>query len=133
MQKIIVPIIFIGAQFIIAWYGYFTGRMSPQGTIFGIQYDSFIVRSLLTQIKYLWVLILLNFLYSLGFHLGFANYKSFIVIAIIWIASGPIAALLFNSIFVKDKLDVALVVGILLITLGAISVVAHKEIMRLFS
>lgn len=133
IQKIIVPVLFVGAQFIISWYGYFTGKLPAQGTIFGITYDSVFVRILLTQLKYVWVLILLNFLYSLGFHYGFLSYRNFLVIAIIWIASAPIAALIFNTIFVKEKLDFALVAGIVLVAIGAVSVIAHKEIMKLFA
>jgi len=132
-EKIIVPIIFLTAQFVIAGYGYFTGKMPAQGNILGIAYDSVFARMLIVQFKYVWILILLNFLYSIGFHLGFSVYKNFIVIATIWIASGPLAALVFNAIFVKEKLDPVLIAGIFCVTIGAIGVVAHKEIMQLLN
>ncbi len=133
ITKIIVPVLFIFAQLIIAGYGYYTGKLSPQGSFFGFQYDSIIVRSIITQFKYVWILIILNFLFSMGFHLGFGGFRSFLVIAIIWIASGPIAALIFNYFVAKEKFDIPLLVGIILVTLGAIAVVAHKEINLLFS
>ena len=133
IEKIIVPILFIGAQFIISWYGYFSGKLPAKGTYLGFAYDSFFIRALITQFEYLWVIILINLLFSMGFNIGFKEFKDFLIIAVIWIASGPIAALLFNTIFVKEKIDIPIIIGIILVTAGAVSVVAHKEIAQLFS
>ncbi|MDQ4076747.1 MAG: hypothetical protein M3220_10955 [Chloroflexota bacterium] len=131
LLKALVPLLFIGTQFIIAWYGNFTGRLPTRGSYLGISYDSVFLRTLLVQMEYIWLLILINVLFSLGFHLGFSSYKNFLVIAVLYIASGPIAALLFNSLFVKEKLDGALVLGIAFVVLGSILVVAHKEVLQL--
>ncbi len=131
-EKILTPLLFLGAQFIIAWYGYFSGKMPAKGTYLGFHYDSIFARSLITQFEYLWVLIIINLFFSMGFNLGFGSYKNFLVIALIWMASGPIAALLFNTIFVKEKLDPALIFGIIFITIGAVCVVAHKELLQVF-
>lgn len=129
-QKILLPIVFFAAQFIIAWYGFFTGKFSSKGNFFGLEYDSFLIRSFVTQIKYVWILILINVLFTIGFHVGFREYKNFLIIASLWIASGPLAQLLFNALFAKEKIDLPIILGILFITIGAISIVAHKEIIQ---
>lgn len=133
LEKILVPILFTGAQFIIAWYGDFTGKLASKGTYLGIAYDSAFVRSLITQFEYLWILVIINVLFSLGFGLGFSGYKNFLVIDMIWIASGPVAALLYNTIILKEKIGWIVIVGVLLITVGAIAIVANKEIAKLIA
>ena len=130
--KLLMPVVFLAAQFLVSWYGYFTGKLPSSGSFLGFAYNSALVRSIVTQIEFLWVLILINALFSYGFHLGFANYKNFIVIAALWIASGPIAALAFNMIMAHEKIDLPIVVGLGFITLGAVLVVAHADIRALF-
>lgn len=132
-EKILVPILFVGAQFIITWYGDFTGKMASKGTYLGIAYDSIFVRALVTQFEYIWVLVIINVIFSMGFNLGFGSYKDFLVIAIIWMASGPIAALLYNGLVLKEKIDIVLIGGIILVALGAFTVVAHKEIAKMLN
>jgi len=99
----------------------------------GMEYDSPLIGLFIIQIKFLWVPILINMLYGLGFQLGNDAFKQFLIIISLWIASGPVAAVAFNTFFVKEKIDIFVVVGLLLITVGSIVVVAHKEITRLFS
>ncbi|MBU0459099.1 hypothetical protein KKF03_06715, partial [Patescibacteria group bacterium] len=77
--------------------------------------------------------ILINIIYGLGFQLGNSSFNNFLIVISLWIASGPIAAILFNIIFVKEKLDLLIVLGIILITLGSLMVVAHKEVSKLLS
>lgn len=132
LAKIFVPILFLAAQFMVSWYGYFTGKLSTKGTYLGFSYDSVFVRAIIVQLEYIWVIIIINILFTLGFQFGFANYKNFLVLIILWIASGPIAALIFNAFFAKEKLDIALIAGIVFVTIGAVFVVAHKEITQLF-
>lgn len=133
LEKILVPVIFIAAQFIIAWYGNFSGKFPIKGVYMGLAYDSAFIRALITQFEYLWLLIIINLLFSFGFNLGFNSYKDFLIIAIVWIASGPIAALLFNTLVTKEKVDLPIIIGIILVTLGTISVMAHKEITKMIS
>lgn len=133
LKKLLVPLIFFSAQFLIAWYGWFTGKMSTKGSYLGIHYDSAIIQSIVVQFEYLWILIGINILFSLGFHFGFSEYKNFLAVAIIWIAAGPLASLLFNAIFVKEKFDPMVIIGVVLITVGAILVVAHKEIGKILT
>ncbi len=132
MLKIFVPVFFIAAQFLITWYGYFTGKLPESGKFFGISYNSVFAKALIVQFEFFWLLILINFLFSLGFHFGFESYKNFLVIAVLWIASGPLAAVMFNVLFVREKMDVFVLIGVFLVTVGAIVTVAHKEIAGLF-
>ncbi|MBU1911777.1 hypothetical protein KKG16_05190 [Patescibacteria group bacterium] len=133
MNKLLVLIAFLAAQFIITWYGYFMGKIPPQGSFLGTTYDSAFVSLLITQIRFIWVPILINIIYGLGFQLGNSSFNNFLIVISLWIASGPIAAILFNIIFVKEKLDLLIVLGIILITLGSLMVVAHKEVSKLLS
>ena len=133
MLKFLVPLIFLTAQFLIAWYGYHTGKLPAKGAFLGFEYDSLFVSTLIVQLKFVWLLIIINFLFSLGFHWGFSSYRNFVVIAMIWIASGPVAALIFNMIIAKEPVDLALVIGIVLIAIGGVLVVAHKEFSALLS
>lgn len=133
LEKIFVPILFVVAQFLIAWYGDFSGKLAAKGTYLGMSYNSGFLRSIFTQFEYLWIIIIINVLFSFGFNLGFNSYKDFLIIAVIWMASGPIAALLYNSLILKEKLDVVVIGGILLVVFGAIAVVAHKEIAKILN
>lgn len=129
LQKLLTPLLFLTTQLLFTWYGAYTGKLPAKGSFFSIPYDSFIIRSLVTQLQFVWLLILANMLFSIAFHMGFASYRNFIIIAMIWIASGPVAALLFNFFVTKEPLDLPLTLGIVLIVLGGILVVAHRDIM----
>jgi len=133
IQKLLVLSAFLTAQFIIAWYGYFMGKLSPEGQILGISYSSPLTGIFLIQIKFIWVIILINVLFGLGFQWGNEAFKNFLIIIVIWIASAPIAAVIFNAIFLKAKIDLPIIFGIILITGGSILVVAHKEVAKLLS
>lgn len=130
-EKLLMPVLFLAAQFLVAWYGWFTGKLPASGSFLGFAYDSMLVRSIVTQIEFLWVLIIINALFSYGFHLGFANYKNFIVIAALWIASGPVAALAFNMIAAHERIDWPIVAGLAFIVIGAVLVTAHADIRAL--
>jgi drug/metabolite transporter (DMT)-like permease len=128
LQKLLTPLLFLSTQLLFTWYGAYTGKLPAKGSFFGIPYDSFLMRSLVTQLQFVWLLILANMLFSIAFHMGFAGYRNFVVIAMIWIASGPVAALLFNLFVTKEPLDLPLTFGIVLIVLGGVLVVAHRDI-----
>ncbi len=128
VSKITIPLLFICAQLIIAWYGAFTGKLPIEGTYLGISYRSALLRSLLIQLEYLWVLVLINVLFSLGFTLGYTHYSNFLSIATIWIGSGAVAALIVNAFLGQAKLDLPVLVGLFFVTIGAILVIAHAEI-----
>ena len=132
IYKILVPLLFVCAQFFIAWYGNFTGKLSEKGSFLGFEYSSEFASIVIIQIKFVWLLILINILFSLGFQWGFDHYKNFLVIALLWVASGPIAAVLFYVCILKGKIDVAMIIGIVLIAAGSLAVIAHKEIQALF-
>ena len=131
VEKLLMPALFLAAQFLVSWYGWYTGKLSSSGSFLGFQYDSPLVRSIVTQLEFLWLLVIINALFSFGFHLGFSNYKNFIVIAALWIASGPIAALLFNMIVAKQGIDWPILLGLALIAAGAVLVVAHADVKAL--
>ncbi len=131
IYKILTPLAFFVAQFLIAWYGNYTGKLPAQGTFLGIVYDSIFLRALFTQLQFIWLLIIINVLFSLGFHWGFLSFKHFLVIATIWISMGVIAKISFNALFAKQPLDIPLVAGLFLVLLGAILVTAHEDIAKL--
>lgn len=128
--KILVPFLFVGAQFLITWYGNFTGKLPAKGTYLGIAYNSSFLRAIFTQFEYLWVLIIINILFTFGFKLGFGSYQNFLVLIFLWIASGPVAALLFNTLVAKESLNYILAIGVVLIFLGSFFVVGSKEILE---
>lgn len=131
--KILVPILFIIAQLIVAWYGDFTGKLATKSSFLGFEYDGLFWKATITHIKYFWVLLSINFFFTLAFHFGFEYYRNFLVIAILWIAAGPIAALIYNSIVLKETADLPLYIGVVLIFVGSIFVVAHKEIVAWYA
>ncbi len=132
IQKfIVIALAFLGTS-IIQWYGNFTGKLSSKGEYLGISYNSPIVRALVTQFEYLWVIILANFLFTLMFKLGMPAFKgNFLTLAVLWIGMGPIVALLFSTLILKEKVTVFGVVGLLLILVGGVMVVAQNEISKL--
>lgn len=109
------------------------GTIPEEGKFLGIQYHSTFTGLLLVQLQFIWIPIVINVLYGLGFQWGNNEFKSFLIIISLWIASAPIAALIFNAIFIKTKIDLPIILGIILITTGSILVVAHKEVSGLFS
>lgn len=131
-QKIIVVILAFAANIIIQWYGNFTGKLATKGTYLGLSYDSLFIRSVVTQFEYLWILIIMNILFTMMFGMGFATFKNFLSLAVIWLAMGPIAAIVFNSIVLKEQTNIMALVGVLLVIVGSILVVAQKEVLALF-
>jgi len=128
LLKIITPMAFLAAQLLITWYGHFMGKAATKGIFLGMQYDSTIVSLLIVQLKFLWVPILINMLFGIGFQWGNDAYRNFLIVISLWIAMGPIAAVLYNTAIVKETLDWPIIIGLVLIICGAICVVAHKDI-----
>lgn len=133
LTKLLVPLVFLAAQLMISWYGLLAGKLSSQGSFLGISYDSTYISILVLQLKFIWLFIIINFLFSIGFQWGFAGYKHYIVIASIWVASGPIAAVILNAILIKEPLNWVMISGLVLITVGSVLVTAHKEILSALS
>ena len=132
IYKILTPIIFLIAQFIIAFWGNFSGHISSKDTFFSVPFDNDFLATLLLQFKYLWLLVIINFLFSMGFNFGFTGYKGFLTLMLLWVAAGPIAAFVFNFFFTKQQVNTALIVGAVLIVAGGVLVAANKEIMLIF-
>ena len=66
------------------------------------------------------------------FKLGMPAFKgNFLTLAVLWIGMGPIVALLFSTLILKEKVTVFGVVGLLLILVGGVMVVAQNEISKL--
>lgn len=130
MLKLAVFAAFLAAQCLITWYGYFLGKVPTRGVAFGWRYDSPMISLLLTLIAFIWIPIVINFLYGVGFQWGNVAFRSFLVIITLWIAAAPIAALLFNVMVTKEKVDEIIVLGMVLVTVGSVLVAAHKEILQ---
>lgn len=128
--KIFVGLLAFTGTFLIQWYGNFTGKLSPKGAYLGFSYDSIFVRAVVTQFEYLWVLIIVNILFTLMFQLGFEAFKNnFLSLAILWLSMGPISALVFNTLVLKDKITWVALAGVFAIIIGSILVIAQKEIL----
>lgn len=129
-QKIFVGVLAFAGTFLIQWYGNFTGKLPAKGTYLGFAYDSIFARAIVTQFEYLWVLIIINIIFTSMFQLGFEAFKNnFLPLAIVWLAMGPISALVFNSFVLKEKVTWVAFVGVLAIIVGSILVIAQKEVL----
>lgn len=132
IQKLIVIVLAFLGTGIIQWYGNFVSKLPSKGTYLGLTYNSPIIRALITQFEYLWVIILANFLFTLMFKLGMPAFKgNFLSLAIVWIGMGPIVAFLYSTLILKEKATVFAGIGLLLIIVGGILVVAQNEIVKL--
>lgn len=132
LQKILVAVFAFAGNFIIQWYGNFSGKLPSKGEYLGIQFDSVFVRAVITQLEYIWVLILINIFFTLMFSVGFASFKNFLTLALIWFAMGPISALVFNTFVLKERVSLPAFLGIILVIAGSILIVAQKEILAFF-
>lgn len=132
-QKILVAVLAFIGTFIVQWYGNFSGRLPSKGTFLGFSYDSVLVRAVVTQLEYVWVLILINIFFTLAFSLGLQSFKNFLTLALIWLAMGPISALIFSTLVLKEKVSISALIGIIFIFIGSILVVAQKEIQTFFN
>lgn len=134
LQKIFLALLIFSANFIFVWYGNFTGKLPAKGAIFGWEYDSIFIRAVITQFQYVWVLIIANIMFTLFFKLGFEAFKNnFLSLAIIWLVTGPLAALVFNTFVLKEKITLIGLLGVLLLISGSILVIAQKEIKEIFN
>lgn len=133
LSKFLVIIFAFVGNFLIQWYGNFTGKFPVKGTYLGFSYDSLFVRSLITQFEYLWVLIIINLLFTMMFGIGFATFKNFLPLAVIWLAMGPVSALVFNTFVLKEQTNFVAIIGILLVILGSVLVIAQKDVVALFA
>ncbi|MBI4995175.1 hypothetical protein HZC21_06090 [Candidatus Peregrinibacteria bacterium] len=132
LQKIFLFLLILAANLIFVWYGNFTGKLPAKGVIFGLNYDSIFVRAVVTQFQYVWVLIIANIMFTLFFKLGFEAFKNnFLSLAIIWLVSGPIAALIFNTFVLKERVSFVALAGVVLLIAGSVLVIAQKEIAAL--
>lgn len=131
MQKLLVLLAFLCAQFIITWYGYFLGRVPARGSVFGLAYSSPLIGLLITLIAFIWIPVIINMLYGIGFQWGNRAFGNFLVVIALWIAAAPVAALLFNTVVAREKWDLPVLLGLLLITVGSLLVALHKDIARL--
>lgn len=132
IAKILVVMFAFVANFMIQWYGNFTGSMSSKGTYLGMHYDSLLVRSIVTQFEYLWVLIIINVLFTMMFGIWLSTFKNYLSLASIWLAMGPISAFVFNSLILKQQASIVAIIGMVFIVIGSVFVIAQKEILVLF-
>jgi drug/metabolite transporter (DMT)-like permease len=128
--KLLVPLLLIAVNFTITAYGYFSGKLPVTGKLFGIPYNGVLSSSLATQLRFVWLLIFINLVYTLAFYWGLKHYNSYFVVATLWITSVPIAALLFNTLVAKEPLNWIIVLGLALVAIGAVLVVANKELVN---
>ncbi len=122
---------FLASQLLITWYGHYMSGIPTKGQFLGIAYASPLVSLFITQIKYLWVPVLINMLYGIGFQWGNTGFGSFLVVITLWIAAAPIAAVLFNAVIVREPIDWPTAVGLLIVTVGAMIVALHEKISAL--
>lgn len=106
--------------------------MPTKGVLLGMHFDSPLVRALLSPIQFIWILVIANVFFSLAYYFGFISYKNFLVIAVISMVANIVALLIFNFFFAKEAWDWPLVVGLVLVAIGSITVLAHKEILEMF-
>ncbi|MBI5412858.1 hypothetical protein HZA42_00740 [Candidatus Peregrinibacteria bacterium] len=131
-MKIVVIILAFAGTMLSQWYGNFSGKLPVKGSFLGFAYDSVFVRAFVTQLEYIWVLILINVCFTLLFQLGFQAFKdSFLSLSIIWLAMGPISALIFTTLVLKEKVNFVAIAGLLLVVIGSVLVIAQKEILQL--
>lgn len=132
LPKLIVALLAFAGNMMIWWYGGFTGKLPSKGEYLGISYDSPFVRAVVTQFEYLWILVIINILFSFMFSLGFESFKNFLTLAVIWLAMGPISALVYNTIVLKQRVNWVEILGLLFVLVGSICVSANKEILAVF-
>jgi hypothetical protein len=132
LYKIITPVIFIATQFLIAFWGNYSGKIPSKDMFFNIHFDNPYLATLLLQFKYVWLLIAINYLFSIGFNMGFNGYKGFLILMLLWFAAGPVAAFIFNFFFTKEPVNLSIIIGALLIISGGVLVSANKEVMAMF-
>jgi len=122
---------FLASQLLITWYGHYMSGIPTKGQFLGIAYASPLASLFITQIKYLWVPVLINMLYGIGFQWGNAGFGSFLIVITLWIAAAPVAAVLFNAMVVREPMDWPTVFGLLLVTAGGVIVALHDKIATL--
>ena len=133
LTKLLAIAAFFAAQLLITWYGYYMGGVPSKGNLFGLEYESTLISLLVVQLKFLWVPILINVLYGIGFQWGNAGFGNFLVVISLWIVAAPVAAIVFNTLRVGERIDLPIVLGLLLVAAGSIAIVAHKELAKFFS
>jgi hypothetical protein len=105
MQKLLVAIIALAVNLGIQWYADNGGRIADSGSLFGWEYDSIIVSSTLYALKFVWLLIIINIATVISSKIGIEAFSSFFVYYLIFIASAPIAALIYNSLAEKTEVS----------------------------
>lgn len=126
------PILFAVSYFLILTYGYISGKLSDKGSFLGLHYDSALVRALISPIQFIWILVIANVFFSLAYHFGFVSYKNFLVIATVSMGANIVALFFFNLFVAKEGWDWPMAVGLILVALGSVVAVAHKEILEMF-
>lgn len=129
MQKLLFICLAMAVNFAIQWYAHGAGKIPTTGALLNWHYDSAFVGSAIQTLKYAWFFILANMFFTYAFKIGESSFDTFLIAMIIWIASAPLATLLYNTIVLKNSVNWLHLTGIVLVVLGSICVAANQELL----
>jgi drug/metabolite transporter (DMT)-like permease len=131
MQKLLFVLIAVSVNFAMQWYAHGAGKLPDAGVLLGWHYNSAIISSTIQTLKYIWFFVLANVAFTYAFKIGETSFDTFLITMILWIASAPVAALLYNIFVLKQPLNWLYGVGILLVFAGSVCVAANQEVLDL--
>lgn len=129
MQKSIVILLALAANLALQWFGHTGGKIQKAGEFFGLSYDSLFTSSIVFNLKFFWVVFLINIAFVYASKTGTESFNSFLAFILIWIAAAPLAALIYNVAVTKEPINYLHIIGIFLIFAGSILISANKEVL----
>lgn len=128
MKQLIVILLAIGTQTVFQYFA-FVASKSNELALLGWSPSHALPQSLVITLKWLWILIIANILFSYAAKVGFGTFDSFLTYILIFAAASPIASLILNALTDKVSINVMHLAGILLIIAGSALIVGNKEVM----
>ncbi len=117
--KLIVGLIAVGANIVFQYFGYLASK-STDLTLLGWSPEHPLAQSLVITLRWFWILLIANVLFSYAAKMGVSTFDSFLTYILIFAASVPIASLILNTFTEKTPLHWSHMAGVILVIAASI-------------
>lgn len=131
MQKLLIILLGIAANLCVIWFANKSGKISEVGSLFGWHYDSKLISSTIVTLKFFWILLIVNVMFSYASKTGIEAFESSLTFILVWMAMAPLSALIYNFFINKEPVNWVHFAGLILVFSGTIMIYANKEILKM--
>lgn len=120
MQKLLVIVLSLVANLGLQGYAHYASKIQPG-----------IMSSFIYCLKFIWLFLIINTIYAYAAKTGTEQWGNFLAFIVIWIGAGVLSAAIFHWGVDKQPVNWVQIAGLLMVFLGAITVLGNQEILDL--